>query len=244
MATTRTSRSSPLCCPTRWSASSSATCQSACSSRLVSTQVWSARTPARHGGALHSFTLGFEGSGADERAGARRLAGVIGTKHAEDVVGPGEALDALPGLLAAHGEPSQSLLQSHFVAAFARQDVKVALAGVGGDELFGSYPSHVIVNALARFDALPAPLRRAAVSLSRAAPDERVRRLAALAGAAPRRSRCRPAAPPGRPGRAGRRADRRDGGGRRPRRGRRGRSPSTGTGQRPSIRSTACCTCT
>ena len=141
---------------------------------------------ASHSGALHSFTLGFEGGGADERAGARRLAGVIGTKHAEDVVDAAQALDALPGLLGAHGEPSQSLLQNHFVSAFARQEVKVALAGVGGDELFGSYPSHVVVNALARFDALPASLRRAAVSLSRAAPDERVRRLAALAAADPR----------------------------------------------------------
>lgn len=130
---------------------------------------------------LRTFTLGFEGSSSDERPAARRTAAALGARHTEDVVTAREAAVALPDLLAAHDEPSQSLLQGHFISRLARRQVTVVLSGLGGDELFSSYPTHRAVDLLARLDRVPAPVRGLALSLARLVGGPRGRRLAALA---------------------------------------------------------------
>jgi asparagine synthase (glutamine-hydrolysing) len=134
---------------------------------------------------LRTFTLGFEGSPADERAGARRLAASIGARHREAVVTAREAAASLPDLLAAHDEPSQSLIQGNFVSRLARCEVTVALSGLGGDELFSSYPTHRVVDVLARLDELPSAIRLGLLALARTVGGEPGRRLARLAGMPP-----------------------------------------------------------
>jgi asparagine synthase (glutamine-hydrolysing) len=130
---------------------------------------------------IRTFTLGFEGSVADERDAARRTAAALGADHSEEVIAATQAADALPDLLEAHGEPSQSLIQAHFVSRLARRRVTVALAGTGGDELFSSYPTHRVVDMLARIDRLPGILRGAVLQLAGHVPSRRGKRLAALA---------------------------------------------------------------
>jgi asparagine synthase (glutamine-hydrolysing) len=140
---------------------------------------------ARHVEELETFTLGFGSSGADEREAARAVADAVGSGHRDEVVDGGEAARMLPRLLAAYDEPGQSLLQTHFVSRFARQYVTVALSGLGGDELFSSYPTHVVVNMLAQLDSIPSALRSSLLGLSRIVPgrrSERLRTLAAMAG--------------------------------------------------------------
>jgi GT2 family glycosyltransferase len=63
--------------------------------------------------------------------------------------------------------------------------VTVGLSGVGGDELFAAYPTHVVVNMLGRVDALPAPLRSAVARAAGAVPLRRSQRLAELLALAP-----------------------------------------------------------
>jgi asparagine synthase (glutamine-hydrolysing) len=133
----------------------------------------------REAAALRTFTIGFEGSSNDERPAARRLAAALGARHTEAAVTAHDAAAALPDLLAAHGEPTQSLIQNHFVSKLARRDVTVALAGIGGDELFSSYPTHRVVDLLARLDRLPASLRPLLLALASLHP--RGRMLARLA---------------------------------------------------------------
>jgi asparagine synthase (glutamine-hydrolysing) len=147
-------------------------------SRLV------AALAARHTDRLRTFTLGFGARGADERADARVTAEAVGSLHREEVLHGGEAARALPRLLAAYDEPGQSLLQTHFVSRMARREVTVALSGLGGDELFSAYPTHVVVNMLARFDSVPAVLRSAVLGLAHAVPVRRAGRLRAFAGMA------------------------------------------------------------
>jgi asparagine synthase (glutamine-hydrolysing) len=130
---------------------------------------------------LRSFTLGFDMPGADERAPARAVAEALGTVHREEVVGAREAVAALPDLLAAYDEPGESLVQNHFISRLARHDVTVGLSGLGGDELFAAYPTHVVVNLLSRYDRLPAVLRVVLRQTARFAPSRRLRRAAALA---------------------------------------------------------------
>lgn len=130
---------------------------------------------------LRTFTLGFDTASADERAGARVLAQALGTDHHEEVLDGDEALGTMPDLLTAYDEPGQSLVQTNFVSRMARRGVTVALSGLGADELFAAYPTHVVVSLLSRFDRLPAPLRAAFLRLARAAPMQRGQRAAALA---------------------------------------------------------------
>jgi asparagine synthase (glutamine-hydrolysing) len=134
---------------------------------------------------LKTFTLGFGQPDADEREPARRLAQALGADHTEEEVDPQAVARRLPGLLEAYDEPGQSLLQTHVVCELARRRVTVALSGIGGDELFSAYPSHVVANALHHVDRIPGALRSAVLAVARAVPSGAVQRAARLASMHP-----------------------------------------------------------
>jgi asparagine synthase (glutamine-hydrolysing) len=144
-------------------------------SRLVATAA------AGHVDRLRTFTLGFGGRRTDERETARLTANALGSVHREEVLDGADAARALPRLLLAYDEPGQSLVQTHFVSRMAREDVTVVLSGLGGDELFSAYPTHVVVNMLARLDSIPSALRAGLLGLSRAVPGRRSERLRVFA---------------------------------------------------------------
>src|SRR3954447_13187321 len=143
-------------------------------SRLIATFA------ARAKPGLRTFTLGFDDPAADERAGACRIASRLGTEHRDAVLNADEAVKALPALLKAYDEPGQSRIQTHLISRFAREHVIVALSGLGGDELFSSYPTHVAVNVLARIDSAPPFARELVRAAAKALPARRVRRLVEL----------------------------------------------------------------
>jgi asparagine synthase (glutamine-hydrolysing) len=89
---------------------------------------------------LRTFSIGFAERSFDELADARRVAERYGTVHRELVLEPDAAL-LLPALADAFDEPfaDSSALPTYLVSRLAREDVKVALSGEGGDELFGGY---------------------------------------------------------------------------------------------------------
>jgi asparagine synthase (glutamine-hydrolysing) len=89
---------------------------------------------------LHTFSIGFEERSFDELADARLVAEQYGTVHHELVLRPDAAL-LLPALATAFDEPfaDSSALPTYLVSELAAGDVKVALSGEGGDELFGGY---------------------------------------------------------------------------------------------------------
>src|SRR5256714_3070043 len=91
-------------------------------------------------GALRTFSIGFAESGFDELADARLVAERYGTQHEELVLRP-DAAQLLPALAEAFDEPfaDSSALPTYLVSQLAASDVKVALCGEGGDELFGGY---------------------------------------------------------------------------------------------------------
>jgi asparagine synthase (glutamine-hydrolysing) len=130
---------------------------------------------------LHTFSIGFEERSFDELAGARSVAERYGTNHHELVLRPDAAL-LLPALADAFDEPfaDSSALPTYLVSQLAANDVKVALSGEGGDELFGGYYTYAAdllaarVGGLAR---LAAPLvERLPTSTAKASFDYRAKR--------------------------------------------------------------------
>jgi asparagine synthase (glutamine-hydrolysing) len=94
--------------------------------------------------AVRTFSIGFEEASFDELEGARAVAARYGTVHRELVLRPDAAL-LLPALADAFDEPfaDSSALPTYLVSKLAAEDVKVALSGEGGDELFGGYYTYV-----------------------------------------------------------------------------------------------------
>jgi asparagine synthase (glutamine-hydrolysing) len=117
---------------------------------------------AESGEALRTFSIGFEESGFDEMGRARLVAERYGTDHHELVLRP-DAVELLPKLVEAFDEPfgDSSALPTYLVSELAAGEVKVALSGEGGDELFGGYYTYVadqLAPRVGRLATLAAPL--------------------------------------------------------------------------------------
>jgi asparagine synthase (glutamine-hydrolysing) len=93
---------------------------------------------------VSTFTIGFQERGFDERKTARLVSERYGTDHHELVLRP-NAVELLPELAVAFDEPfaDASAIPTYLVSQLARGNVKVALSGEGGDELFGGYNYYV-----------------------------------------------------------------------------------------------------
>ncbi len=129
---------------------------------------------AAHGGSLHSMTFGLEGTAMDETERARATARCIGTQHAE-VEGRTLpfSIDTWEHLLGGLTEPfgNNGSLSMYILCRDAREQVKVALSGDGGDELFLGYAGIRKQRFARRLQRIPRPLRRALAALPAAGPD-------------------------------------------------------------------------
>lgn len=120
------------------------------------------------GNPVQAFTVGFSGAGAtfiDERIHARELAKRYGLRHVEIEVTPDVAA-ILPEIVDAFDEPfaDDSVIPSYYVSRSTAQAVKVAMTGLGGDELFGGYRRHLGLSLSEYYRRIPAALRRHVVS--------------------------------------------------------------------------------
>ena len=114
---------------------------------------------------IRTFSIGFEEAGFNEADHAREVARHLGSVHSEHMVTVREARDVIPLLPAIYGEPfaDSSQIPTFLVSRFARGEVKVALTGDGGDELFAGYNRHFQAPRLwQRLSRIPRPLRAAA----------------------------------------------------------------------------------
>jgi asparagine synthase (glutamine-hydrolysing) len=91
---------------------------------------------------LKTFSLIFNEAEFSEQDSARLAAKAIGTEHFEEVL-TGERIAAdLPHILGLLDQPTGDGINTYYVSRAAQAGgVKVALSGLGGDELFGGYPS-------------------------------------------------------------------------------------------------------
>jgi len=131
---------------------------------------------------LKTFSIGFAESEYSEAAAAAETARYLGTDHhATELSGRQVARD-LDVILARLDQPTGDGINTYYVSQAARAGgVTVALSGLGGDELFGGYPSFQQLPRLARWlpawRRLPGPVQRSVVArLNRS--DTRRRKLA------------------------------------------------------------------
>jgi asparagine synthase (glutamine-hydrolysing) len=139
---------------------------------------------------LHTFSIGFEDASFDELGDARKVATRYSTDHHELVIRPA-ADDLLRRVVSAFDEPfaDSSALPTFLVSELAAGDVKVALSGEGGDELFGGYHTYVADLLAPRLGPLARRLRPLVESLpsssARTSFDYKAKRFARAAHMAP-----------------------------------------------------------
>src|SRR6266446_2717474 len=120
---------------------------------------------AREHAGIQSFTLAFPGTPFDESALTRIVAERCGTRHTEIPLA-GDAIPArLEEALAALDQPTMDGINTYFVSWAARQvGLKVALSGLGGDQLFAGYSTFADTPKLSKLIKcawfVPAPVRR------------------------------------------------------------------------------------
>ena len=112
---------------------------------------------------VETFTVGFKDAGAgfiDERVYARALAQRYGLNHLEIDVTP-NLEEIVWDIVDAFDQPfaDDSVVPSYYVSKVAAQKVKVAMTGLGGDELFGGYKRHLGMMIGDRYARVPRLLR-------------------------------------------------------------------------------------
>jgi asparagine synthase (glutamine-hydrolysing) len=138
------------------------------SSTLVALMRWASDAP------IKTFTVGY--SHRDESYNELNFAHLIAdrfeTDHHEEIVEP-KVMDLLPHIVQAFDQPfaDSSAIPNYLISQIARRDVTVALAGHGGDELFGGYPRYLGQKISGTYDQFPHALRQVLALGSRQLPE-------------------------------------------------------------------------
>ena len=122
---------------------------------------------SRGGVTPSTFSIVFREAEFSEQQFSRAVARRFHTDHHEITVSQRDVLEVVPAALGAMDLPSMDAVNTYFVARETRAaGVKVALSGLGGDEVFAGYSTFRDVPRMERVEAIaryvPAPLRHAA----------------------------------------------------------------------------------
>jgi asparagine synthase (glutamine-hydrolysing) len=143
---------------------------------------------SRGGVTPSTFSIVFREAEFSEAQHSRAIAEKFHTDHHEITVSQADVLTAIPNALSAMDQPTMDGVNTYFVSREARRaGVKVALSGLGGDEVFAGYSSFRTIPRMERFSRAwnhaPRSLRGvfAAVFSALAPASDRNRKLASLA---------------------------------------------------------------
>jgi asparagine synthase (glutamine-hydrolysing) len=134
---------------------------------------------------LHTFTVVFPEQAFSEAKISRKTANHFKTRHQEVLMTPDQLLAQLDDAVNSLDQPTMDGLNTYFVSRAAHQaGLKVALSGLGSDEIFGGYstfstvPRAEFVSGLGRW--VPGPLRDLTAGMAvRIASGDAVRKAAA-----------------------------------------------------------------
>lgn len=112
---------------------------------------------------VKTFTIGFSENDYDESKYAKKIANHLGTDHTELYVSSKKAMDVIPKIPCIYDEPfsDSSQIPTFLVSQLAKNHVKVAISGDGGDELFCGYNRYLMSKKfLNMFRFIPLSLRK------------------------------------------------------------------------------------
>ena len=125
-------------------------------------------------GRIATFSIGFGRAAAsyDELPYARLVAERFATDHHEEILEP-DVGTLLPEIVRAFDEPfaDSSAVPTYVVAQATARHVRVALSGLGGDEMFGGYPRYLGLRVSGLHARLPRWLRGVSRGLAVRLPD-------------------------------------------------------------------------
>jgi asparagine synthase (glutamine-hydrolysing) len=121
------------------------------------------------GDRLRTFTIGFAEPGFSEATMAEDTARYLGADHTTRILSGSEVAGEIDRFVEACDQPTGDGLNTYFISQTAKSGgATVALSGLGGDELFGGYPSFRdaprITGWLPAWRAVPGPIRRSIVA--------------------------------------------------------------------------------
>ena len=110
---------------------------------------------------VRTFSIGFDDPTFDESGHARAVAEFLGTDHREKTFSAENVLELLPEVADWLDEPfgDASVLPTHLLSRFAREEVTVVLGGDGADELLAGYPTFEAERAAGLYRRLPRSAR-------------------------------------------------------------------------------------
>jgi asparagine synthase (glutamine-hydrolysing) len=107
---------------------------------------------SRGGLRLNTFSIVFREADYSEAEYSRLIAKKFATDHHEILCSQHDALEALPDAIKAMDQPTIDGLNTYFVSRQTRAaGIKVALSGLGGDEMFAGYSTFRTVPRMERF---------------------------------------------------------------------------------------------
>ena len=112
---------------------------------------------------VSTFSIGFHESDFNEAEYAKRVANHIGTEHTELYVSSQEVRDIIPKMPSVFSEPfsDSSQLPTYLVSQLTASQVKVALSGDAGDEVFSGYNRYKVAHsAWPKLSKIPLKLRK------------------------------------------------------------------------------------
>lgn len=113
------------------------------------------------GSNLRTFTVGFPEENYDERHVARKVAKKIGSDHTELEISDDTCLSWVEEAVLSLDLPSVDAINTYIISkAVSAAGLKVALSGLGADELFGGYPAFKKVPSVEWLSRMPDFLKR------------------------------------------------------------------------------------
>ena len=107
---------------------------------------------SRSGVTASTFSIVFREADFSEAQHSRAIAAKFHTDHHEITVSQDDVLAAIPDALGAMDLPTMDGINTYFVSRETRRaGVKVALSGLGGDEVFAGYSTFRTVPRMERF---------------------------------------------------------------------------------------------